>query len=99
MDTIHINEMFARFMYLRFDEEMDEYYFPVFNSGDWHSPSELCFHASWDWLMPLIKEITNHSYHSDEIAEIHRKLATLNMEETYKACVDAVNKINKFFQS
>jgi hypothetical protein len=99
MNTIETNELLAKFMYLRFDPEMNEYYFPVYNSGDWHSPDELLFHESWDWLMRVVREIRSHDYHSQDIDEINNHLVRQDLEGTYKACVNTVNKINKFFQS
>ena len=51
------NKMIAEFMNLEFSN--DEYYHPLYNSGDWYKAEELDYDASWDWLMPVAKKCIN----------------------------------------
>lgn len=51
------NKIIAQFMGLRF--ENNQYYTPTYNSGEWLTESELQFHNSWDWLMPVVEKINS----------------------------------------
>ena len=50
--------------------------------------SEMKFHTSWDWLMPVIEEIDHIQYES--IDSIDNALATRSIKDTYKAVVEFI---------
>ena len=50
--------------------------------------SEMKFHTSWDWLMPVIEEIDHIQYES--IDSIENALATRSIKDTHKAVVEFI---------
>ena len=68
MDTIEGNKLIAKFMEVT-NEISDLYYLPqfghYFNSygniefNDIFRSTELKYHSSWDWLMPVVEKIKN----------------------------------------
>jgi hypothetical protein len=58
MSTIEENnQIIAEFMQYHFDKQTNEYYIRKYNSGDWWTKDELCFHESYDSLMPVLEKI------------------------------------------
>jgi len=55
----------------------------------------LLFHISWDWLMPVIAEITNQCEEPDELDGVKYALLTDNISEAYIFVVDYINRIHE----
>ena len=58
--------------------------------------SNLKYHTSWDWLMPVVEKVFILS--EDEEAwrmDIESGLTTLNIDETYRAVVEFINEYNR----
>ena len=85
------NKLIVEFMGYSFENE--EYYRPLYNSGDWYKEDELLFHESWDWLMPVVQEC----YKSDNeelFDELVDSVSTLSIINTYNSVVEFI-KANK----
>ena len=59
-------------------------------------PFQVAYHESWDWLIPVIdkledklEDVTNH------LGDITHALTDYNIEETYKAVVEAIKFLDK----
>jgi len=89
------NKRIAQFMGLRF--ENNQYYTPTYNSGEWLTESELQYHTSWDWLMPVVEKCFNGTAvqvedNKDNFFDIKNSLP--NMEATYKAVVEFIEGLS-----
>ena len=85
------NKLIVEFMGYSFENE--EYYRPLYNSGDWYKEDELLFHESWDWLMPVVQEC----YKSDNeelFDELVDSVSNLSIVNTYNSVVEFI-KANK----
>lgn len=79
------NELIAEFMGLErsaaiWDKDEHAYTIKLQGSPHWNSwtiPSEMLFHKSWDWLMPVVEKI-NDGLHSMSDANI-RKIASTSI--------------------
>ena len=62
------------------------------------SASELRFHSSWDWLMPVVKKISRlydqEPEHLDEYEAVIRIPIIETMENIYKAVVEFIKWYN-----
>jgi hypothetical protein len=83
------NKLIADFMQLRF--ENNQYYTPTHNSGEWLTESELQYHTSWDWLMPVVEKCFKDA-HEDDFFEISGSLP--DMESTYKSVVEFIEGLS-----
>ena len=79
------NKLIAEFMGLRF--ENNEYYTPTYHSGEWLTESELAYHKSWDWLMPVVQKCYESGAEGEHIGDITMHLTDGNVEGTYSAVV------------
>ena len=57
-----------------------------------YTTSELKYHTSWDWLMPVIQEIDFLQY--EPIQRIEDALATRCIGDTYNAVVEFIKEYN-----
>jgi ribosome biogenesis SPOUT family RNA methylase Rps3 len=76
-------------MQLRF--ENNQYYTPTYNSGEWLTESELQYHTSWDWLMPVVQKCFKDA-HEDDFFEISGSLP--DMDATHKAVVEFIEGLS-----
>ena len=83
------NKLIADFMQLRF--ENNQYYTPTYNSGEWLTESELQYHTSWDWLMPVVQKCFKDA-HEDDFFEISGSLP--DMDATHKAVVEFIEGLS-----
>jgi hypothetical protein len=102
MNTAENNKLIAEFMGVYYNENDETYYSncceldstmdsPRYITDD---PTELKFHTSWDWLMPVIDkcyELTE----DDEMMEIVTHLQVIDMNNTHKAVVEFIKWYNK----
>ena len=98
------NKLIAEFMGYRYDKcvssedkstplsEQGDYYIPKYNSGDWVSESELEFHKSWDWLMPVVDKIEQVNEGVPE-QMLHVNLYS-ERREVYNAVVEFIKEYN-----
>ena len=91
MKTTENDRLIAEFMGM---EECDgSYYKKIYNSGDWIPQTELEFHTSWDWLMPVVQKC----YKIDDeegFDNLVDAVSTLDIDGTYNAVVDFINEYN-----
>jgi len=66
------NKLIAEFMELR----------------EWLNESELKYHTSWDWLMPVVQRCYDSGAEGQCIGDITMHLTEGNLEGTYRAVVD-----------
>ena len=73
------------------------YYHKEFNSGSWFELEELNYNCSWDWLIPVIKEIheVEQPFIFDLkggplISDLEESLKSLDIESVYKAVVQFI---------
>ena len=60
--------------------------------------TELEYHTSWDWLMPVANEIikSRDEQNADwDLTDLKYALQTTNIEYVYKAVVKFINEYNK----
>ena len=86
------NELIAEFMELRF--ENNQYYKPIYNSGEWLNESELKYHTSWDWLMPVVQRCYDSGAEGQCIGDITMHLTEGNLEGTYRAVVEYIKGLS-----
>jgi len=56
---------------------------------------ELWYHASWDWLMPVLKKINEQI--SPNVRGLWRKITNpyeFSIEDVYKQAVEVINRLN-----
>ena len=92
------NKLIAEFMGLKFSK--GEYYRPLYNSGDWIPENELQYHNSWDWLMPVVKEVLTR-YEVDEGIEIDydellHAVMDNDIERAHEEVVEFIKQYNKY---
>ena len=95
------NKLIAEFMGAEFDEgtmygsTAGEY---VFSDGRYYRGHELQYHNSWDWLMPVVREVIIR-YQVDEGIEIdydelqHRVMDN-DIERAYEEVVEFIKQYN-----
>lgn len=91
METVEKNKLIAEFMNAkiaenRYSHESSDYYF---------ESSELEYHTSWNWLMPVIEEITFIEYESPLIDNIFSAIKSVNISNTYDEVVKFILWYNK----
>ena len=100
------NKLIAEFMGLEespkynYDniEKLKEYYIREYNSGEWYLPEEMQYHTSWDWLMPVVREVLTIvdinlvNYFVDEL-----KFCVLDndIDGAFEEVVEFINYLNK----
>ena len=60
--------------------------------------SEMKFHTSWDWLMPVANEIIksrDEQNYDWDLTELKYALCTTNIAWVYNAVINFINKYNK----
>jgi len=62
--------------------------------------SDLQFHTSWDWLMPVVSKCYDNSEEADGkdtnvVGDISHHLLDVDMEQTYKAVVEFIKWYNE----
>ncbi len=70
---------------------------PYISSADGHLESDLKYHSSWDWLMPVANEIikSRDEQNTDwDLTELKYSLCTTNIELVYKAVVQFIKNLN-----
>jgi len=85
------NKLIAEFMGL--EEHKGSYYLSLYFIRDWVSDNDLEYHASWDWLMPVIEEIDHLNY--EPIDTIEKALSTRLIKNTHKAVVQFIKEYNQ----
>jgi len=86
------NKKIAEFMELRF--ENNQYHTPTHNSGEWLNESELQYHTSWDWLMPVAQRCYDSGAEGQCIGDITMHLTEGNLEGTYRAVVEYIEGLS-----
>jgi len=90
------NKLIAEFMGYLFENE--EYYLPLYNSGDWFKEDELMFNESWDWLMPVVEKCLKTGDNieievgTDKWDDVYNAVCTINIKEVYKAVVKFIKE-------
>ncbi len=72
------NKLIAEFMELR----------------EWLNESELKYHTSWDWLMPVVQRCYDSGAEGECIGDITMHLTEGNIEGTYKAVVEYIEGLS-----
>jgi len=72
------NKLIAEFMELR----------------EWLNESELKYHTSWDWLMPVVQRCYDSGAEGQCIGDITMHLTEGNLEGTYRAVVDYIEGLS-----
>ncbi len=87
------NGMIAEFMGVKFKDD-NEYINELkemrsngifFEQG--YMASELKYHTSWDWLMPVVEEIDHHEFESELLDNIEIAIKTRQIEAVHGAVV------------
>ena len=60
-EIIEGNKLIAKFMGGKFRKSKDknalDKYFDLKDKGYFYYENEICYHASWDWIMPVLEKI------------------------------------------
>ncbi len=71
----------------------------LFINGGWWLPHEFKYHASWDWLMPVVGKIGKVPNIQDHTVynKVNKSLSifTLDIDKTYKAVVEFIKWYNQ----
>ncbi len=98
MNTTENNKLIAEFMDWKQCDPNDNTIYANPTNGALHSSdSDMRFHTSWDWLMPVINKCLN-IYHIEQMNDDLNFTfydAMGNIEETYQAVVEFINEYNK----
>ena len=89
-ECISDNEMIAEFMGI----ENDLYHFQSHDTDMHYTDSELKFHTSWDWLMPVAKKCINPEVNTEGWDNLAVALTTCNLDEVYQAVVEFIKTYN-----
>lgn len=54
--------------------------------------SELKYHSSWDWLMPVVEEIDHHEFESELLDNIEIAIKTRQIEAVHDAVIKFIEK-------
>jgi frataxin-like iron-binding protein CyaY len=104
MNTTEGNKLIAEFMGYKFYKHL-----PIKRDG-WqlesnkdtalylaYSDSDLKYHTSWDWLMPVVEKCYQCDY--EEGGDMHMRMndaiMTINIEEVYQAVVEFIKWYNE----
>ena len=89
---VDANKLIAEFMGLHplsrasfISDKNQEYY---------ESLSELKYHTSWDWLMPVIEKCVRTGDDTDKWDNIFNTLTTLSIKEVYEEVVEFIKQYN-----
>lgn len=107
METTEGNKLIAKFMEVT-NEISDLYYLPqfghYFNSygniefNEVFRSTELKYHSSWDWLMPVVEKCLTISVESEEYeihyAFIHNALWSINIKSVFDEVVEFIKWYN-----
>ena len=106
------NKLIAKFMGGKYQkankkQDIEERYFNLINNGYYHTVSQLRYHISWDWIMPVVKKIETFRFHqfsvtiTDDLCEITK---FVNTDKNLKKCkqlkiisILSDNKINAVY--
>lgn len=77
------------------------------NSKDIYVEREFLFHRSWDWLMPVIADITSidedtlpdRSEYDERLQQIQDALISVDIKETFDQVVDFIKWYNERVKS
>ena len=90
------NKLIAEFMELPIGHmEVVKEPFIYEHNGVWFCESELLYHTSWDWLMPVVQKIED--YLSDNVGEVgyfDDGLISSDIEVRYQAVVEFIKEYN-----
>jgi len=59
------------------------------------SLSDLQYHTSWDWLMPVVDKCYESGAEENEVGDITHALLDCDRKETHKAVVEFIKQLNK----
>jgi hypothetical protein len=93
------NKIIARFVGKEHDKRPSYYYFGEINAEGnqhWKLDTDMEFHISWDWLMPVISKITkDEKYIGNEYREsILDTVPYGNIEDSYKVVLEFIKWYN-----
>jgi hypothetical protein len=93
------NKMIAEFMGYEnvgtLNNPMYDYYDNYFQDGS-YVPHELCYHKSWDWLMPVVNKIEEYlSANVGKVGYFDECLSSNDLDIRYNAVVEFINQYNK----
>lgn len=100
MNTTENNKLIAEFMGFSLAEEIAPKLYINSKEKKQMYLSQMAYHSSWDWLMPVIYRITRLGISwSDEGTRLFLKigdcLCLINLEATYNAVVDVIKWYNE----
>lgn len=92
-EIIEGNKLIAKFMGGKFRKSKDKNtlnkYFDLKDKGYFYYENEICYHASWDWIMPVVEKIESFGFYTNILSadndnKKHAMHITLvNEEEQY----------------
>ena len=100
------NKLIAEFMgwKSRTNEETNTQQFFLAQPDHWYlkDESELQYHTSWDWLMPVVDKIkilvmeddSDELYNSEEWDNITHTLVQIEIKSVYQAVVEFIKQYN-----
>ena len=60
-----------------------------------HRLSELKYHSSWDWLMPVVEKCYDNGADENEVGDITHALLDCDIDHTHRAVVEFINQLNR----
>lgn len=93
------NRMIAEFMgFVKDDENLyliDDYRLRGESEYQATYVSEMEFHTSWDWLMPVVEEIDHLEYESERLDNIDEAIKTRQIGSVHQAVVEFIEWHNE----
>ena len=88
------NQLIAEFMGFEFRDDENQYYH-IEEGYYLCTPEELRYHASWDWLMEVVRQCNSTTYEESLINLINSSVTAVNLEQTWVNCVNYIKWFNK----
>lgn len=87
MHHVDANKLIAEFMGV-YSKENGYDYTKIGNKG-------VCYHTSWDWLMPVVERCYDNGADENEVGDITHALLDCDIDHTYRAVVEFIADYNK----
>ena len=84
------NKLIAEFM--GYEVKNGKCYSPKYNDG---TIAPMQFHASWDWLMPVVEKCYDNGAEENEIGNITHALLDCNKDHLYISVVEFIKQFNQ----
>ena len=93
METTENNKLIAEFM--GYEVKHNKCYSPKYNDG---TIAPIKFHSSWDWLMPVVREILtliDINQYDYDASDLKFEVLDEDIQQAYKEVIEFIKEYNK----